>query len=484
MSEARPAASRAVILLAALTSGAAVLALEVLAARTMAPALGTGSVAWSALLAVALGSLAAGNFLGGLLADRAPPAALVAWLLAVPAAAVVVLSQIYAPLMRWAAEGSLLGSALTAAAVTQCLPMLMLGALTPALLKAGADGPLRGRWAGAILALGSAGGIAGALAAGLWLLPAVGLSRSYLAVAAVLATSALMVALRPRRQWFCAALAAAVLIAAAVLAFRAAPTGVIQSPYGQIEVRTDGPMRVLLIDGLPQTGLPSEVAPGEALHHGYLLEAALALRPQIRTALVVGLGAGLAPRILEARGICCDAVEIDPRVVDVAQRELGFAGRATVADGRRFLTGTSERWDLIVLDVCTSDRLAFHLFTAEALATARRRLAPGGLVAVQFIGDDGPWSAALARTAAEVFGEPPLVLAPAGRLWPVGPRWLFAAPQAMPDAEMLTRAWPEAPWQVLRNEPGGALLTDDHFAAELDWARVAVRWRQLYAFNN
>ena len=59
--------ARAYYLLIAAAAGAAVLALEVLAARTMAPALGSGPVSWSALLAVALGTLAVGNLAGGLL---------------------------------------------------------------------------------------------------------------------------------------------------------------------------------------------------------------------------------------------------------------------------------------------------------------------------------------------------------------------------------------------------------------------------------
>ena len=57
-----------------------------------------------------------------------------------------------------------------------------------------------------------------------------------------------------------------------------------------------------------------------------------------------------------------------------------------------------------MLDVCTADRLASHLFTVEALSLARRRLTPDGVLAVQFIGADGPWAASLARTVDHVFG--------------------------------------------------------------------------------
>jgi hypothetical protein len=34
---------------------------------------------------------------------------------------------------------------------------------------------------------------------------------------------------------------------------------------------------------------------------------------------------------------------------------------------------------------------------------------------------------------------------------------------------------------VIRPAERGLLLTDDHFAAELDWTRTARQWRGLYA---
>ena len=55
------------------------------------------------------------------------------------------------------------------------------------------------------------------------------------------------------------------------------------------------------------------------------------MRPQPRNALVIGLGGGLAPRLLAAHGIECHTVEVDPAVVEIARGKFGFTGRATVA---------------------------------------------------------------------------------------------------------------------------------------------------------
>ena len=56
---------------------------------------------------------------------------------------------------------------------------------------------------------------------------------------------------------------------------------------------------------------------------------------------------------------------------------------------------------------------AWHLFTLEAMQLLRGRLAADGVLVIQFIGDDGPWSASLVRT---VTGHLARVIAPC---WPL-----------------------------------------------------------------
>jgi hypothetical protein len=43
---------------------------------------------------------------------------------------------------------------------------------------------------------------------------------------------------------------------------------VVQSQYGQLEVRDTALARILLIDGLPQTGMPARLAPGDGVRYG------------------------------------------------------------------------------------------------------------------------------------------------------------------------------------------------------------------------
>lgn len=493
MSDLSPATTaalsgRAALVLAGAVAGAAALGLEVLAARAMAASVGSGSACWAVLLAVALGSLAAGNLLGGWMAGRMPARRLLTGVLLAAAAAALCLSWLYPPAMRWATSMSVIGGMLVAALATQLTPMLLLGVVAPVVLSAGRRGA-GGAWAGVVLAAGSAGGITGALATGLYALPELGIARSYVAIAAVLAVGAIPVAILPGRR-IATASVLIVLGACGVGWACRGEAGLIQSRYGQIEIHRDDFATTLWVDGLPQTAIRGSVTVGAGLRNGYLLEAALLLaKTPPRDALVIGLGAGLAPALLEAHGLQCLSVEIDPVVVEVARREFGFRGDVECADGRAFLARQARTWDMIVVDVCTSEKLAWHLFTVEGLMLARERLSRGGVLAIQFISDAGPWEASVLQTVREAFPRC-VLLAPAIELAPFGPRWIFAGgirSPAVPDADggdsspMPWRsAEPSASWRLIEPTCEGKLLTDDRFAAERDWSATAMRWRCLY----
>ncbi len=466
-------------------ASAAVLSLELLATRIMAPVVGSGPLAWSMLLAVAFGALALGNLLGGWLCGRYSIEATCAWILAGAAFFLLVLSWTYPILMRHLVNLPFLWCAFLSALFTQAAPMLLLGSLSPIILSIG-DEPSRGRWAGRVLACGSVGGMAGVIATGLLLLPAVGIKRSLLAIAFMLVIIALLGVWRVKQTGLTIVVIAVLVLS--VIGLLAVPANAgIESLFGRIDIHRGNGQSVLYIDGLPQTGIPHDIQiqPWQALDNGYLLEAALLLKQvnftQPGGALVIGLGAGLAPHVLAAHGYECEAVEIDSKVVDTARAEFGFNGMVHIMDGRIFLQCDNRKLDIIVLDVCTSERLALHLFTREAMHLIQDRLAPEGILAVQFIGDDGPWCAILVRTVHDAFKHV-LVLAQSQSipLANVGPRWLFASKTELNNLESMDTLPLRA---IAIDDEEGQLLSDDFFPAEMVWANVAYRWRVTHGLT-
>jgi spermidine synthase len=149
-----------------------------------------------------------------------------------------------------------------------------------------------------------------------------------------------------------------------------------------------------------------------ALNYQRWQAAALLLNPQIDSMLVLGMGAGVSDRYLRrARpDLGVDYVDIDPAIHEIAERYFFFHPgplvRAHVADGRRFLAASSERWDYIYTDTYIGLAVPFHLTTAEYFDTARRRLTPEGVLGINLAaGMDAPFARAIFRTVADRFGD-------------------------------------------------------------------------------
>jgi hypothetical protein len=114
-------------------------------------------------------------------------------------------------------------------------------------------------------------------------------------------------------------------------------------------------------------------------------------KPSRRVA-VVGLGAGT----LAAWGRTGDSFrfyEINPAVEEIALKWFSFLGdskaQTTVVLGdariqleRELAGGQSADFDLIAVDAFSSDSIPMHLLTAECADIYRRRLAPGGILAL------------------------------------------------------------------------------------------------------
>jgi SAM-dependent methyltransferase len=102
----------------------------------------------------------------------------------------------------------------------------------------------------------------------------------------------------------------------------------------------------------------------------------------------VGLGAGTIAAYGQA-GDRYRFYEIDEAIVDAAQRHFSFiadslaAVEVAVGDGRLLLQQEGERrFDVLVVDAFSGDAIPVHLLTREAVALYRKRLKPGGVIAL------------------------------------------------------------------------------------------------------
>ncbi|GAB7006686.1 hypothetical protein JCM18899A_41590 [Nocardioides sp. AN3] len=145
----------------------------------------------------------------------------------------------------------------------------------------------------------------------------------------------------------------------------------------------------------------------------------------LRNVLVVGAGSGSDVAIALSKGAQhVDAVDIDPRIVQIGVQgnpDKAYADpRVTrhINDGRAFLEGTSQKYDLILFALPDSlslvsggsqIRLESFLFTEEALELARDHLSSDGLFSMYNYYRQ-PWLIdRLGGTAATAFGHAPCI---------------------------------------------------------------------------
>ncbi|MFQ5946236.1 MAG: fused MFS/spermidine synthase, partial [Anaerolineae bacterium] len=175
------------------TSGFGILALEMSAARLLAPFFGTSLVIWANLIGLVMVALAAGYLLGGRWADRNPrrkvPYQIVAWagfysglipLLARP------ILNISATGFQQLAADILLGS-LVALLALFAVPVVLLACVGPFAIRLQASSvDTTGQTAGGIYALSTAGSLVGTFLPVLVTIPALGTRVTFLLISLVL----------------------------------------------------------------------------------------------------------------------------------------------------------------------------------------------------------------------------------------------------------------------------------------------------------
>jgi len=408
-------------------SGTALMALEIVGSRVLAPVFGTSLFVWGALITTFLAALAAGYALGGRLADRRPEPALLSNVLLTAGAVVIILFAAPDAVLA-AASGAPVPDrfrALLAAVVLFGPPSVLMGAVTPfAVRLAARELALVGSAAGRLSAVSTVGSILGAFATAFFLIPTFATRPILFGIGVALLGAAMLVpAGRPLRRVVSAILAggaaALVFLVGPGIAKPPTPVGTLvfekETAYHHIRVVDQGLRRGLYFDNRLQGWAPlrPDVPFGPSYVDGLALS--LAFAPDARRVVAIGLGAGMLPTLLSSRvpAIETTSIEIDPEVVAVAREYFAFApdanDRVIVGDGRRELERQVDGADIVVVDAYYSDSLPFHLVTKEFDALCAKKLGPGGVVAVNFGGDlTGArnqllWAAV--RTLGEVFGR-------------------------------------------------------------------------------
>lgn len=395
--KALPAAAAAALVFAA---AGAVLMLEILAVRLLAPYVGLTLETTTSIIGAALGGIAVGAAVGGYFADRTDTRRLIVGLLIGGG----VLTLLTAPLVHWLGpgvrgDGDIAALGITLVALVPAAAVL--SAVSPAVAHLQLhDLRASGTVVGGLSAWATAGALVGTFGTGFVIVPLLSVGTAVLIIGFVLILVG--VALATSARVLAPGALAGVVVGAVLLGALSASADTpcdSETEYHCTSLKAEGTRggmgyHLLLDDSFNSYVIPDDP---EYLEYRYIRWIAGAINGSFPgkkplDAVFVGGGGFTLPRWLEATrpGSRSTVLEVDGQLVDFVEERLGLRTspqlQVSVGDARiEMLDLPSDSADIVVGDAFSGLTVPWHLTTTEWMEEVERVLKPNGIYMVNLI---------------------------------------------------------------------------------------------------
>lgn len=365
--------------LIAFVTGFVLMVYELVAARLLAPTIGSSTYVWTSVIGVIIAALSVGYWLGGRMSDARQRALDVAWLLIAVGASIMGTLLLSDAILSSLLEQSydVRTQAVIAATVLFAPSSLLLGMISPYLVRLEVQSlSVAGRTVASLSALNSIGGIVGTFLAGFFLFGWIG-SRETLLVLVVL-----MIAMNwcivPQYRWLVRITMSIVIIFITFSMVRQPTPGETDTASAHYTIRewqnySDATYRGLLAGpaGI-QSGVDINNPDELVFWYTQALADVVDASPKKDRILMLGGGTLTLPRYLANThpNSQIDVVEIDPELFSIARDEFFYDDPANVnliaADARRYIETADTAYDIILVDVFNDGHIPFSMTTYEA----------------------------------------------------------------------------------------------------------------------
>ncbi|HLP93645.1 MAG TPA: fused MFS/spermidine synthase [Saprospiraceae bacterium] len=401
-----PLLGKKALLSVSFLEGAAVMVIELMGAKIVAPFYGTSLYVWASVLGVTLMALAGGYYAGGRISQKYTDNRPLFLVLGVGAAFTILAPQI-APsiMMATSGLGVRMGS-LVSVLLYLFVPITCMGMVSPLITQQINRGHEdAGLSAGTVYAVSTVGGILATYAAGFYLIPELGIRATAILTGGLLGLMAVVGMIWAKRMS-----AAVVTIAVCLLFIMTTSFKKGLDPKVKVQYQSSGILgewtvvdqvaavdqngqslytRQLLLNGVDQTFTEVGNEPVSMWLYPHKLSALAGIKPEGSRALLLGMGGGSIAHGLIQLGFRLDIVELDQRVPKIAQKWFGFdpaTAQVHIDDARHFIKNSTEKYDVVVLDLVNGEVQPSHVFTQEGLQELKQILQDDALVIVNFQG--------------------------------------------------------------------------------------------------
>ena len=373
--------------------GASVMAAEIGGAKLLAPFFGSSLYVWSSVMAITLGGLASGYFIGGQLSKREDKEKTLLLVLILAVCSLCLMPFMTTVFLITASHLSLIPAVIISVLFLLFPTMLCMGATSPLIISIlTSDVHQSGENSGKIYAISTVGGILATFLCGFYLIPNVGVQFSLICFAIALALVALFLIAKKKSRISGLVLLFIISIALYGFANRKNNRFMIyksEGILGKLEIRDEPSysnesmmIRKLLINNTIQTEMQLETKQSVS-DYVRLVEKNLLYLPKGK-ALLLGLGGGVVANTFHEHHYNVTAVEFDNRIIDMAKQFffLNDSVKTICNDARYYINNCQEKFNIILFDVFKAEEQPSHVITKESLVKLKTMLDTNAVVLI------------------------------------------------------------------------------------------------------
>ena len=382
------------------------MACELIGAKLLAPFFGSSLYVWAAALALTLGGLTTGYFLGGKLSRKYAGSSNLLYLVLIRAGLLLVIMAFTSYLiMEQTISLSLELGAIVSLLCFMFPPLAFMGMVSPIIINLlTQDADAAGNSAGNVYAISTLGGILYTFLMGFYIIPEFGLKNPAVFSGALLALFPFAALLR-KRQLLALSFIPLLLLAA----FLSMSSAIDYTEEYQVQYQSEGILGQVKVVDHPAYGFTKDGKLGRGLIVNNTLQTfvaaagdyqysiwdwanyfptAASIYPPGTKVLLLGLGGGTLVKQLQSLGFDVQAVEIDRRIYEVSVDYFNMPAdtKVVIDDARHYLKTCGEQFDIIIYDTFLSESVPEHLLTLEGLQDALHLLKSDGMIMANFYG--------------------------------------------------------------------------------------------------